>query len=107
MKFRQVLLAFVLASLVAAVTYAAHTTEFVACTADHFSATLTLGIADSAPASVYKEIGTAFQTAAAEFDFKDFVGYEGFAAFRSLLTDEDWDAIEVTNGPPVSGGACK
>jgi len=101
------LIALLLTCSIGVVAYAAHTTEFVGCTSDNFAATLTLDIADSATPAIYKEIAVAFQKTAAQLTVVELVGHDGFATFRELLTEADWDAIEDFNGPPTVAGACK
>lgn len=80
---------------------------YTACTKDSKSVSLTIEVADDAPASVDANIQAAFTSAAQGLTAEALVSYEGFLVFAEKLSDEAREAISVGRPPAVLDGACK
>jgi hypothetical protein len=103
---KRTLVAFIVALFVATGAIAGTLTS-VACTADHKSASLTLLTVDGTSKVIEDEIKAAFQKTATSLSADELVGPDGFDAFISKLSEEDFEAISELTGPPTIGGACK
>lgn len=78
-----------------------------ACTADDHSALLTLDILDGTSKEVTVDIRDVFSKVAKSLTADQLVSGEGFRAFITALSDEDKDAIQGIQGPPVIGDVCE
>ncbi len=81
--------------------------EFKACTADSHPVTLTVDINDGASAEVAKSVDQAFTKAAASLPAEQLVTFLGFQLFKSGLSDEAKENVEVPGPPVVEKGSCK
>lgn len=78
-----------------------------ACTSDNHSADLTIDIVEGTPKEVAVDISDVFIKVAKSLTADQLVDSEGFQAFVSNLSDEDLDAIESFQGPPIIGDVCE
>ena len=78
-----------------------------ACTADSKAAVLTVDINDSAEPVVVAGIAKAFIITARALKVDVLLSGEGFRMFIQSLTQDEYDAVNGIQGPPVIGASCK
>lgn len=81
--------------------------NIMGCTADSKKVVLTIDINEEASPDIVNEIVTAFVKTARSLSADELINGSGFRIFKSNLTDEDNDAINGIQGPPVIDGTCK
>lgn len=102
---KKLVIATILALFLATSTFALGL-NIVGCTRDQKAATLSLDLIDSVSQEIFIGIMEAFEATANYLTAEDLVSQKGFEVFRSNLSEEEFNAIEGFNGPPVIGGDC-
>jgi hypothetical protein len=102
------LFAAILVALILATGVFAKSFSFVACTHDHYTATLAVEFIDSAPQAQVERVGVAFGAAANTLDAADLIQAVGYQLFVGQLMDDDRDSFLLDGPPAISeSAACK
>lgn len=103
----RILIASLILSILISPTLLAKDLNIMGCTADSKKVVLTIDINEEASPDIVNEIVTAFVKTAKSLTADELINGSGFRIFKSNLTEEDDDAIDGIQGPPVIDGTCK